>query len=61
MASIRIGIGGWTYPEWRGSFYPAGLAQAKELAFAARHLGAIEINGTFYSRQSPATWAKWAA
>ena len=61
MPSVRIGIGGWTYPEWRGSFYPDGLAQTKELAFASRQLGAIEINGTFYSRQSPATWEKWGA
>jgi len=58
---IRIGIGGWTFPDWRGSFYPKGLAQSKELHFAARQLGAIEINGTFYSRQSRATWEKWAA
>lgn len=58
---IRIGIGGWTYPQWRGEFYPAGLAQSKEQAFAAACLGAIEINSTFYSRQSPASWAKWAA
>jgi len=57
---IRIGIGGWSYEAWRGSFFPKGLAQARELAFASRQLGAIEINGTFYSRQSPATWAKWA-
>ena len=57
----RIGIGGWTYAPWRGEFYPVGLAQAKEQAFAAAAFGAIEINSTFYSRQSPASWAKWAA
>ena len=55
-----MGIGGWTYPPWRGSFYPDGLPQAKELEFAASQLGAIEINSTFYSRQSPKTWANWA-
>jgi uncharacterized protein YecE (DUF72 family) len=59
--AIRIGIGGWSYAPWRGSFFPNGLAQAKELEFASRQFGAIEINGTFYSRQSPKTWAKWAA
>ena len=59
--SLRIGIGGWTYAPWRGLFYPSGLAQAKEQAFAASTFGAIEINSTFYSRQSPASWAKWAA
>ena len=58
---IRIGIGGWSYAPWRETFFPKGLMQAKELQFASRQFGAIEINGTFYSRQSPATWAKWAA
>ena len=56
----RIGIGGWTYPPWRGDFYPAGLAQSRELEFAARAVGAIEINATFYGRQSPKSWAAWA-
>ena len=60
-ATLRIGIGGWTYAPWRGLFYPSGLAQGKEQAFAAATFGAIEINSTFYSRQSPASWAKWAA
>ena len=62
MASgqIRVGIGGWTYEPWRDNFYPKGLAQAKELEFAASKLGAIEINATFYGRQKPASWEKWA-
>ena len=58
---VRIGIGGWTYAPWRGDFYPVGWAQSKEQAFAAASFGAIEINSTFYGRQSPASWAKWAA
>lgn len=57
---IRVGIGGWTFPEWRANFYPAKLPQSKELEFASRQLGAIEINSTFYSRQSPKSWQKWA-
>ena len=57
---VRIGIGGWTYPPWRGDFYPTGLAQTRELGFAASQLGAIEINATFYGRQSPKSWAAWA-
>lgn len=56
----RVGIGGWTYPPWRGSFYPSGLPHARELEFAARLVGAIEINATFYGRQSPQSWRKWA-
>lgn len=58
--TIRIGIGGWTYPPWRGTFYPESLVQAKELEYASHALTAIEINATFYSRQSPKSWEKWA-
>ena len=57
---IRVGIGGWTYEPWRGAFYPQGHAKARELEYASRHVTAIEINGTFYSTQKPATWADWA-
>jgi uncharacterized protein YecE (DUF72 family) len=46
--TIRVGIGGWVFPPWRGAFYPAGLRQAEELSYASRHVTAIEINGTFY-------------
>ena len=56
---IRIGIGGWTYPPWRGVFYPADLPQRLELEYAARAFGAIEINATFYGRQSPKSWENW--
>ncbi len=58
---MRVGIGGWTFPPWRGTFYPPGLPQAKELEFASNQLGAIEINATFYGRQSPKSWAAWGA
>lgn len=58
-ASIRVGIGGWTYPPWRGLFYPEGLPHARELEYAAARLTAIEINATFYRRQSAASFAKW--
>ena len=57
---IRVGIGGWTFPPWRGEFYPAGLRQADELTFASRHLTSIEINGTFYRTQEAASFRKWA-
>ena len=56
---IYTGIGGWTFDEWRGVFYPKGLAQKKELAYAAEHLTSIEINGTYYSAFKPESWAKW--
>ncbi len=58
---MRVGIGGWTFAPWRGVFYPKGLPHAKELAYAAGRLTSIEVNGTFYRSQTPATFRKWAA
>ena len=58
---IRIGISGWTYRPWRGVFYPPGLPQKQELAFAARSFSSIEINGTFYGLQTPDCFARWTA
>jgi uncharacterized protein YecE (DUF72 family) len=58
---VRIGISGWTYKPWRGVFYPKGLAQKKELAYAASLFPSIEINGTFYSLQRPSSFIAWAA
>ena len=57
--AIRVGIGGWTYAPWRETFYPEGVAQARELEYASRAVTAIEINGTFYRLQKPETFAKW--
>jgi uncharacterized protein YecE (DUF72 family) len=59
--SIYIGIGGWTFEPWRGVFYPKGLPHARELAYAAERLTSIEVNGTFYRTQTPATFRKWAS
>jgi uncharacterized protein YecE (DUF72 family) len=59
VASARIGISGWRYPGWRGDFYPKGLAQRRELAYAAEQLGTIEINGSFYSLQRPSSYRAW--
>ena len=56
---IRIGIGGWVFEPWRGTFYPEGLPQKRELEYASRHLGTIEINGTYYGSQKPASFRKW--
>ena len=56
---IRVGIGGWTFAPWRDNFYPKGLVQRRELEYASRHVSAIEINGTYYGAQKPATYARW--
>jgi uncharacterized protein YecE (DUF72 family) len=58
---VHVGIGGWTFAPWRGVFYPDGLPHAKELRYAAEHVTSIEINGTFYRTQTPATFHKWAS
>jgi len=59
--NIRIGIGGWTFEPWRGTFYPEKLTQAKELGYAASKLTSIEINGTYYGSQKPESFRKWAS
>ena len=56
---IFVGVGGWNFAPWRGSFYPKGLVQSKELEYASRQLTSIEINSTFYGLQKPATFQKW--
>jgi uncharacterized protein YecE (DUF72 family) len=55
---IRIGVGGWTFAPWHGTFFPPGLKHADELTFASRALTAIEVNGTYYSTHKPATFAR---
>jgi len=60
LGSIRAGVGGWIYAPWRGTFYPKGLRQADELAYATSHLTSIEINATHYRLQSPKSFRKWA-
>ena len=57
--TIRIGVSGWRYEPWRGAFYPPGLRQDDELPYAAERLPTIELNGSFYSLQTPASYADW--
>jgi len=57
--SVRVGISGWTYAPWRGVFYPAGLAQKRELEYSSRIFPTIEINGTFYSLQTAKSFLRW--
>jgi uncharacterized protein YecE (DUF72 family) len=59
MPKIRVGVGGWVFAPWRGTFYPKGLPQARELEYASRRLTSIEINGTFYGSQKPASFRRW--
>ncbi|WP_372376223.1 DUF72 domain-containing protein [Xanthomonas axonopodis pv. cajani] len=59
VMAIRIGISGWRYARWRGTFYPAGLAQRRELEYAAGCFPSVEINGSFYSLQRPESFQRW--
>jgi uncharacterized protein YecE (DUF72 family) len=56
---IRVGVGGWTFEPWRGTFYPSGLRQKDELSFISNELPSVEINGTYYSTFKPDSWRKW--
>ena len=57
--AIRIGISGWRYAPWRGVFYPRGLPQRRELEYAAHRFDSVEINGSFYSLQTPDSYTAW--
>lgn len=59
MPQARIGISGWTYRPWRGTFYPSGWVQKQELAYASRQVNTVEINGSFYSLQTPSSYQAW--
>ena len=58
---VRVGVSGWRYREWRGRFYPRGLAQRRELEYVAGLMNSVELNGSFYSLQRPASYQRWAA
>ncbi len=55
-----VGTSGWSYPPWRGSFYPEKLPQAKMLAYYAERLAAVEVNNTFYKMPKPDQFRAWA-
>ena len=60
QSQIRIGISGWRYEGWEGTFYPKDLPQRRELEFAGQHFNSIEVNGTFYSMQKPKSFQQWS-
>lgn len=61
VSRALVGISGWTYPNWRGDFYPAGLVHRRELEYAAERLTSIEVNGSFYALQRPTSYRRWFA
>jgi uncharacterized protein YecE (DUF72 family) len=60
MTRVRAGTSGFSYPQWRGRFYPADLADDAMLAHYAVRLGTVEINNTFYRMPKPAVLTGWA-
>ena len=61
IGEVRIGVSGWRYRHWRGSFYPPKLPQRRELEFCAEKFPSVELNGSFYSMQRPTSYQHWAA
>ena len=59
LGTVYVGISGWTYPRWRGDFYPAGLPHRRELEYVGERLSTVEINGSFYSLQRPDSYRRW--
>lgn len=59
--TVRTGTAGWVFEPWRGTFFPQGLVQKKELSYAASRLTSIEINATFRANQKPTSFARWAS
>lgn len=58
--AVRVGVSGWSYPRWRGNFYPRGLRYTAELSYVASRMNALEVNASFYRLQRPTTYARWA-
>jgi len=60
-AEFLVGTSGFSYPAWRGTFYPEKQPASGMLAFYAGVFGAVEINNTFYRMPSPALLSGWTA
>lgn len=61
MTRRYVGISGYDYAGWRGTFYPPDVPRRSWLGFASRIFNSIELNGTFYSLKSPAVFERWVS
>jgi uncharacterized protein YecE (DUF72 family) len=61
MARVWIGTSGFSYKEWKGSFYPAGLPAGRMLEFYASRFASVEIDSTFYRMPAPKRIEGWVA
>jgi uncharacterized protein YecE (DUF72 family) len=58
---VMIGTSGFSYPAWRGGFYPEKLPETKMLGYYAGHFRAVEINNSFYRMPTAEVLGRWAA
>jgi uncharacterized protein YecE (DUF72 family) len=61
LVRFHIGTSGYSYPEWKGTFYPEKMKPPEMLGFYATQFGTVEINNTFYRMPTPAVIQGWAA
>lgn len=59
MSRLYVGTSGYVYKDWRGLFYPKGVAQKNWLAFYAEHFNTVEINATFYGHFQRHVYERW--
>ena len=57
---VRAGTSGWSYNEWKGSFYPEDISSSRMLRYYAERFGSVEVNNTFYRLPKPEVLAGWA-
>lgn len=59
--NLWVGTSGYSYKEWKGSFYPADLPDGEMLRYYAERLNSVEINNTFYRMPTVKVLSAWAA
>src|SRR6266498_3779400 len=60
MAVLHVGTSGWSYPSWRGGFYPAGADPKAFLSFYSERFDTVELNTTGYRLPAEEQFARWA-
>jgi uncharacterized protein YecE (DUF72 family) len=60
VPALHVGTSGWSYPSWRGGFYPAGADPKTFLSFYSGHFDTVELNTTGYRLPAEEQFARWA-
>jgi uncharacterized protein YecE (DUF72 family) len=58
-AQYLVGTSGWTYDDWKGSYYPQDLAKSRWFDYYATQFSTVEVNATFYRAFADSTYQKW--